>query len=817
MSVRTVLKSRPVRLVSRILGILLVLLLVLGAAGLLTLRGSLARLEGQRPLAHLDGPVSVSRDELGVPDIVAASRRDAARALGYVHAQDRFFQMDLMRRAAAGELAALLGPALLDTDRDARRHGFRRRAGRALAALPEADRELLHSYAEGVNAGLAHLRSRPWEYWVLQQQPQPWSPDDTFLVLAAMFLDLSYSTVNFEAHLAQAVHALKPELVPLLLPEGSDWDAPLQQGHTATVVIPDSTNLDVRNWNYGGRTYQQFRAYQDSLLHQDQDLRQDRTGSNNWAVAGRLSAHGGALLANDMHLSLSLPNTWYRARLDWQQDGRRHMVVGVTLPGAPLMVVGSNGHLAWGFTNSYGDWSDLVILDTDPADSTRYRTPGGWERIQQRQEIIAIKGQQPDTLVVRETIWGPVWGHHPDGRLWALRYTAHDPEGLNMNLRLLETAGSVDEAVAVAGTIGIPPQNLVCADAAGRIAWSLAGRVPRRVGWDGRLPVSWADGACRWDGYLDAAEQPRIVDPTEGRLWTANARVVAGNDLALIGDGGYGVGVRAGRIRDDLRALDHPDEADMLAVQLDDRALFLGQWRELLLPVLERHAARQEPEPLLAAFITQVRDHWEGRADPRSVSYQLVRRFMYETIERLYRFLATQVMTAYPDYRDYYLPYRHAVTWEVLNRRPAHLLSPQYDDWDQFMMESVWTVLWRYEQGELKLEEDTWGRRNTLRMGHPFTRLAPWLSRWLAAPAVQLSGDGFMPRVQGPGHGASQRMVVSPGREEQGLFHMPGGQSGHPLSPFFLAGHQDWVDGKAAPLLPGAPRYQLKLLPGGGN
>ena len=270
---------------------------------------------------------------------------------------------------------------------------FRRRAGRALAALPQADRELLHSYAEGVNAGLAHLRSRPWEYWVLQQQPQPWSPDDTFLVLAAMFLDLSYSTVNFETHLAQAVHALKPELVPLLLPEGSDWDAPLQQGHTATVVIPDSTNLDVRNWNYGGRTYQQFRAYQDSLLHQDQDLRQDRTGSNNWAVAGRLSAHGGALLAKRhapvpepaQHLvpgASGLAAGWSPAHGRGRDPARRAADGGggatATWPGAS--------------PTATEDWSDLVILDTDPADSTRYRTPGGWERIQQRQEIIAIKG-----------------------------------------------------------------------------------------------------------------------------------------------------------------------------------------------------------------------------------------------------------------------------------------------------------------------------------------------------------------------------------------------------------------------------------------
>jgi penicillin amidase len=798
-------RSRFARVLVWTLIIIVTLLLLLALSGLLVLRGNLPVLDGKRGASGLAAEVRINRDDLGVPDIVAKNRHDAALALGYLHAQDRFFQMDLMRRSAAGEMAALVGPALLESDLSVRRHRFRARARAAVEGLSTYDRDLLAAYTAGVNAGLGGLLVRPLEYVFLRQKPAEWQPEDSFLVLCAMYLDLSSSTINYETHLARATHVLPAGLAEMLLPLGNRWEAPLQEGHTGRVILPDSSVFDVRDWTYSGRTYQEFRAYRDSMM------RHETTGSNNWAVAGELSAHGGALLANDMHLGLRLPGPWYRARLSWERRREQHSVVGVTLPGAPLLVVGSNGKLAWGFTNSYGDWSDLVILETDPADSNRYRTPDGWREFTRHQETIAVKGQTPETLEVRETIWGPVWGRHPDGRLWALRWTAHDAESLNLNLRLLEMAGTVGEAVSVAGTMGIPQQNMVCADATGSIAWTIAGLIPERVGWDGRLPVSWADGTCRWDGYLHPGHQPRIVNPDEGRLWTANSRVAAGPDLATIGDGGYGLGARARQIRDHLRSLDRPDEKDMLALQLDDRAVFLGEWRELLLPVLERF--RADSDPVVEAFSKQVRDHWEGRAATGSVSYCLVRDFMNEAIEGIYGFLGHQLSAAFPAARLYNYPYRHAVAWAVLTERPDNLLSPRFDDWDHFIRETIHTVMLKYEDGTLALEDDTWGRRNILDMTHPFARFVPSLADRLSAPAQALPGDGFMPRVQRPGHGASQRLVVSPGREEQGILHMPGGQSGHPLSRYFLAGHQDWVEGKATPLLPGAPQHSLLLRP----
>ncbi len=786
-------------IVGALAGIALLVLL----AAVVALRGSLPRLDGRGHLPGLTAPVVVARDSLGVPDIAARSRCDAARALGYLHAQDRFFQMDLLRRNAAGELAALLGPALVGTDRDTRRHGFRRLATQVVASVPDGDREILDAYTAGVNAGLEDLKVRPFEYLVLRRRPEPWRPEDTVLTLYAMFLDLTLSTAYAEEAWAEVRDNLPPALATMLLPRGNLWEAPLEAEPVPGVQIPDSASLDLHRWKYGDMTYRQ---YHDSLHGV---AARDTAGSNSWAVAGTLTGHGGALLANDMHLGLQLPNTWYRVRMSWPEGNRRRSVVGVTLPGTPALVSGSNGQVAWGFTNSYGDWTDLVVLEIDPEDSTRYRTPDGWRSFARRQEVIRVAGGDPDTLWVDDTIWGPVWKIDTKGRLMALRWTAHDAETVNVNLMHLESAPDVKSVMEMAGTLGMPQQNLVCADHQGHIAWTITGSIPLRVGWDGRLPVSWADGTCRWEGYLDPVDQPRIIDPPEGRIWTANNRVCAGVDLAIVGDGGYALGVRARQIRDALRALDHPVERDMLNVQLDDRALFRAQWRKLALAVLERRpppggSPREE-------FLRLVRDRWSGRADVESVAYRLVRNFSFQCVDLVYEILIKPVYAVDSDFRPGWLPHRFAVAWEVLAARPDNLLPPMYDDWDDLVLAAVDFTMAQVAKDGREPADYTWGARNVVKVAHPFARLFPWLSRWLAAPPQSLPGDSFMPRVQHPASGASERMVVSPGRETEGLFEMPGGQSGHPLSPFFLAGHEAWARGLATGLLPGSAEHSLEL------
>ena len=780
------------------------LLLVAAGAGWAVMRASLPDREGERALAGLSAPARVTFDALGVPAIEAATRADLARALGFVHAQDRFFQMDLMRRDAAGELAELLGSALLPRDRVTRRHLFRDLARRVIAAVEPGEREAIEAYTAGVNAGLEALGARPFEYFVLRARPVPWRPEDTMLVTLAMFLVLHDHDGHRESSVGVMHDLLPGSLFDFLAPSGTEWDAPVAGGPIPPPAIPAPEAIHLRA---GGPD--QGAAALVALV--SDPLEDFRPGSNNWAVAGRLAAGGAGLLANDMHLGLRLPNIWYRAA--FVLPDRR--VDGVTLPGAPPMIVGSNGRIAWGFTNSYGDWVDLVELESDPADPETYATPAGPRRLEHHAETLRVSDGSQETLDVAWSIWGPVLDRDHRGRARALRWTAHDIEAVNAGLSRLETASSVDEALRLAPRIGVPPQNLVVADRDGHIGWTIIGAIPRRRGFSGpaeaRRPSSWADGVRGWDGWLTPEEYPRIVDPPSGRIWTANARVVEGEALRLVGDGGYDLGARAGQIRDDLAALPGAaTEADMLRVQLDDRALFLARWQQLLMEVLTPEAVAAHPR---RAEMRRLVEGWGGRAAVESAGYRLVRSFRLTVAARVLEPLTAPCKAADARFDFFNVGQYEQSLWTLVTRRPAHMLDPRYASWDEALLAAVDATLEQLDKGAGGLAARTWGERNTTRIVHPLALAIPALRGWLGMTPRPLPGDAWMPRVQAPAEGASERMAVSPGREDHGYLHMPGGQSGHPLSPHFADGHAAWEKGEPTPFLPGPAVSLLVLRP----
>lgn len=349
----------------KLIGALLVLLVLaaLGCAYLL-LRASLPQLDGPIRASLLKHPVRITRDALGVPTIEASDRADLAFATGFLHAQDRFFQMDLGRRLAAGELAELFGALAINQDRQTRLFRFRAAARAVVADASPLQRAVLDAYARGVNAGLAALRARPWEYWVLGQVPSPWRDEDSVLIEYAMWWDLQVNGLKREmlrqeinARLGGATCAAGWKCaLGFLYPAGTSWDAPAAEPAAgaaaqpaAAVPVPDAAALDVRD-------SERFSPARGS------EVRAPAAGSNNWAVAGSHTASGAALIANDMHLGLRVPPVWYRARLRMPaQAGVPGLDLnGVTLPGAPLLVAGSNGRIAWGFTNSYGNWFDVA-------------------------------------------------------------------------------------------------------------------------------------------------------------------------------------------------------------------------------------------------------------------------------------------------------------------------------------------------------------------------------------------------------------------------------------------------------------------------
>lgn len=760
-------------------------------------RGSMPLHEGRHTLVGAAAPVTVERDRHGVPTIVAASRVDAAAALGWLHGQDRFFQMDLLRRKAAGELAALAGAAALPVDRQTRLHRFRSRARTAWARLSGAEQALLEAYAAGVNEGVAALGSPPWEYLLLRQPPQPWAAHDSLLVVAAMYFELQDSDGSDESDLALVHELLPAPLARFLSADGDRWDAPVDGGEVPVPSMPTAAEVDLRSRPRSG----QISAVSTSLPR-------EQPGSNSFALAGSRTASGAALVANDMHLSLDLPNTWYRARLRFETEAGMRELVGVTLPGTPLLIAGSNGRVAWGFTNSYGDYADLVVLEPGRTPGT-YRTPEGDRSFEIHRERVDVARTDPEELLVRETIWGPVVDRDHVGRERAIRWVGHEPAALNAGLLRLEQASSVAEVVAVAPTVGVPHQNLLVGDADGHVAWTIIGRIPRRVGLDGRTPTSWSDGTRRWAGFLSPGEVPAIVDPPDGQLWTANNRIVSGEALALIGHGGYDNGARARQIRDGLAVLEDAVEEDLLAVQLDDRALFLTPWRELLLATLaDAGGDRDELRRL-------VETTWTGRASIGSVAYRMVHGFRLEVLRRTLEMLTAPVRTADPEFSIWSLPQPDAPVWRLISERPLHLLGPGYGSWDELLLQSADTVA--AELRELgPLAERTWGERNTVELAHPMVGGLPLLGRWVDLPPRQLPGDAKMPRVQAPWFGASERFVIAPGREDEALFHMPGTQSAHPMSPTYGRGHQAWEDGAPTPLLPGPTQWTLELVPPGG-
>lgn len=775
-------------------------------------RASLPLLDGERTLAGLSAPVRVERDGLGVPTIRGASRADVARALGFLHAQERFFQMDLMRRKAAGELAELIGEPVVDMDRRMRAHRFRAAAERMWAETAAPGRDVLSAYTAGVNAGLGALEQPPFEYLLLRAQPAPWKPEDTILVSHSMFIELHDDRGLQESARGLMRDLLPPALYAFLVPPGTEWDAPIVGPAFPVPEIPEPDVFDVRNERPFRLPRPDRRAALGPPPASERDDFEAALGSNNWAVAGTHTATGAAIVADDMHLGISVPNTWYRASMAWPgADGAEHRITGVTLPGAPTLVVGSTGRIAWAYTNSQGDWNDLVVIEPDPSDRSRYLTPEGSRHFERAIETIRIKDAPDEALVVLQTVWGPVIDTDHARRRRALRWTAYDAEAVNLALLDVETARDVDEAVARAARAGIPPQNFVCGDSGGRIAWTIVGRIPRRVGLTGREPESWADGSRRWEGYLDPAAYPRVVDPPSGKLWSANSRMVDGEMLSVIGETGYDLGARQQQIRDALLPLQKATFEDMRRIQLDDRALFLARWRDLLLRTLNAEAVAGDPR---RGEFRRLVENWGGRASVDSAGYRLVRAFRIGLAEEVFGAITARCKAADPrfDYLAQVWRYEGPL-WALVTRRPAHLLGARHRTWDEQLLTAVDRAIEAMEEHGPALADRTWGERNTVRVQHNLSLAVPALGRWLDMPPLPLPGDSHMPRFQSPRAGASERLAVSPGREAEGYFHMPAGQSGHPLSPHYGDGQRAWATGEATPFLPGPAVHTLVLRP----
>jgi penicillin amidase len=803
-------------------GLLAVMCVIFGAIGWAywKLSSSLPELSGTIPADTIEAEVFIDRDGQGVPSIRSQSRQDTAFALGFVHAQDRFFQMDLLRRVSSGRLGELVGQMALRNDRSFRRHRFESLAENVYKQLPPEKKLVVDAYAKGVNAGLDRLSATPFEYLLLGQKPKAWQATDSILVMMTMLCDLQPMDGRIELGLGELQEKVPPEVFQFLVRPGSHWDAAMDGSQLPVPPIPAAELFSMRDGRFppthlyanDGETDWMGETFGNRDPAADPDF---VIGSNNWAVSKQVGRDAKAILASDMHLGLQVPTIWYRALMEGPTiDGSKRRVVGVTLPGAPVLIEGSNGSVAWGFTNSYGDYGDIVELKCPNNSQTEYLTAAGVRPLIQYKEELQYPGGKED-FEYAWSEWGPVVETR-DGRMFVHCWIGNDPNAFDLNLMELESASTVEEALAIANRAGMPNQNVTAVDSAGNIGWTISGRIPKRSGKPPLTPVDWSDGQGVWLGYLDPSEHPRVYNPADGRIWTANNRIMGEDYLNKLGDGRFDPGARARQIRDRLFEKEQHSEQDLLAIQLDNEARFMSVWKERLLEV-----AKLNENKLSADFLKHVTDS-SSHAAVDAVGYRIVSEFRLQVLQRIFGMeggrgraagdspgsgLAKKIGLA----RSVAIS-RDAVADQLLVERPDHWLPQGYESWNALLLDAALKSEEILAQ-PAGLEKATWGQRNLAKIRHPLSAAIAQLSSFLDMPELPLPGDNHMPRVQSPAGGASQRMVVSPGEEEKGIYHQPGGQSGHPLSPYYRLGYEDWVYGKASPLLPGSSEHQLKLTP----
>jgi penicillin amidase len=780
---------------------LMCLAVIASGGGYWFLHGSMPQLDGTVKLDRLTAEVRVRTDAHGMPAIDAANRADAVRALAYVTARDRLFQMDLMRRKSAGRLAEIFGAMALDNDIKARTYGFHRVAKAVTAKLPPEHRHYLQAYADGVNGYIAESGKLPFEFKVLGYQPEPWVPEDTLLVVLGMFETLTAGEERGERMLSVMEKTLPEDVVRFLTP---DTDAYTEQLQKQAESLRPARPVPVASLAAALERQPTDKTALADMVQQA-DL---MAGSNAWAVSGKKTGDGRAILANDMHLGLSVPNVWYRVELNY--NGRH--AAGLNFPGTPLLVAGSNQHIAWGETNLTGDFLDLVRLEVNPDDSDQYRVGDQWQRFDEYPETIRVKDSEAKQIMVKHTRWGPVASQPLLGQPVAIHWAALDVDAINFNLLDLEQAETLEQAVKIVNSAGGPQLNVLLADDRGGIAWTLTGKIPKRFGNDGLAIRSWADGSVGWGGYVEPENLPRIINPPEGMLASANERRF-GKDFPYVIGHQFGNGYRAYRITRQLKEMPQFSEKAMFNLQLDTGSEFYNYYQQLALKSLSNEVIAAQPELAEARACLLA---WNGRADVDSLCFALLVEFRKQLAESVFAPFLSASRQADERF-SYNWTYIDTPLQALLNEKTMQLLpdTANYRNWDGFILGQLKHSVQRLQARHpgVKLTELNWGRHNKVHQAHPFSNALPVLRAWLDMPDEALPGCAFCVRAAAPGFGASERLVVSPNHFEDAILHMPGGQSGHPLSPYYQDQQEYWLKGLPMALTAGKAEHTLLLQP----
>jgi penicillin G amidase len=767
---------------------LVLLLLIAAATSVLWLRSvtnaALPQLDGAVHLAGLSAPVTVRRDAHGVPHIDAGTEEDLFLAQGYVTAQDRLWQMDVLRRSANGELAEVLGRSLVKHDLTQRVFQFRNTARRIYARLDPADRARLDAYARGVNLFIEqHASSLPPEFSLLGYKPKPWTGADSLSIgvtMMAQTLDDHWDVKLAREQIAAKLH--DPKLEAGLYPVGSWRDHPptgqvvdLTQPHP---VRPSSGNED----DDDDRTQTLLSPREDvRALHallEGSACEDCVPGSNEWVIAGKHTASGKPLLANDMHLSLTVPNIWYMADL----RGPGFHTTGVTLVGVPFVVAGHNEHVAWGYTALYADVQDLYVEKLDGRGNYQ-DVDGSWKPLGIDHETISVRGKPDTTVDLQSTAHGPLLNpiFAREKRPLALKWTIYDSTLNTLPLYQLDTAASCADVSEALKTWATPTLNVVYDDDQGHIAYHAVGRIPLRPA--GLVGVPIADTAHEWQGYIPFDDLPNAADPPSGFLATANARVTTDKSpypLTLEWADPY----RTERIYKVLEGRDGLTPKDMLSLETDVYSEVDQELGHRFAYAID-HAAGADERLRKAADLMR---SWDGWLTTDSAAASIVTRARQ----------ALRSMLLEPKLGDLADQYQWSESnfalEEIVMHGSAEWLPHGFKDWDSFLTAAVRRGM---EEGKAPRDVSRWtyGSWHVIDLEHPLAGFLPIVGRIAGTGPQPLSGDTVTVKQAGRAFGPSQRFTMNWHDVDSSTENIVLGESGNPLSPYFRDQWDDYYKG----------------------
>lgn len=765
--------------IAGLIGLAFIVVVAIVLTGAIVLETSVPDYDGRDRIPQLGGEVTVMRDANAVPHIFADTALDAYRALGYLHAQDRFFQMEMARRTGTGRLSELIGAAGLRTDRFMRTLAIGDLADAAVANMAPATREAVDAYTEGVNAWLQSPRTgRPPELILLGKQPEPWRAADSAVWGRLMALLLSGNWTD-EILRSQMASRLDAQQIADLWP-GEPSDTP--------TTLSDFGVLD-REIDFAG------------IMQAIPDFLFQASASNQWVVDGNRSTSGKPLLANDPHLGFMAPGMWYLARIVTPEFSG----AGATSPGQPFFAVGHNNDLAWGFTTTHADTQDLFIERLNPDDPEQYLVPGGALPFETREEKIAIRFRsEPETFTVRTTRHGPVISDinatvasvAPPGHVLALAFPALLPDDRTADaLYQLNRAKTRDELLAALALFHSPMQNLVYAFTNGDIGFVAPARVPKRPRGDGRAPVPGWTGEYDWDGFVPFAELPQRHNPATGWIANANNRVV-GDDYPHLITPDWPDGFRAQRIATLLDRTGKHDGASFAKMQVD----IVSPAAHELLPLLLRHL--DPPADPAAKAAVALLNNWDGKMARSQPEPLIFTAWLRSLGSQLY---GDELGPLAPRYRGI----RPRVLQRMLNNRTAWC-----DDIGTSALEDCTaTVSTAFASaiGEMsgRLGDDPaawrWGDLHVARFEHQILRRIPVLDDLFAVTVPTDGGDFTLnrgtPQTTGKSpfthvHGAGLRAIFDLSDLDSSRMMIATGQSGHVRSKFFDDTTRDWRDGR---------------------